>query len=289
MVVDKYTATWVSYSSLNDFLKCPRLYYLKNVYRDPENGHKIQIISPPLSLGQVVHEVLESISLLPTDSRFNTPLMEKFEHSWKKVNGKKGGFVDKDVEEMYKQRGQAMIRRVMDNPGPLARKAVKIREELPQFWLSQDEGIILCGKLDWLEYLPETDSVHIIDFKTSKKEEDQTSLQLPIYYLLASNAQKRKVERVSYWYLELSDSLIHKDIPTLEECTEEILETAKELKLKRKLDRLTCSQTGGCTYCRIYERILAKKAEFVGTNDYGTDLYFLPSLTTEMLDESYIL
>ena len=89
---DKYTATWVSHTSISDFLRCPRSYYLKNVYRDPKTNHKVKLMSPSLALGQAVHEVLESLSVLPKHSRFNESLIEKFEKAWSKVTGKKGGF-----------------------------------------------------------------------------------------------------------------------------------------------------------------------------------------------------
>ncbi len=52
---DKYTATWVSHSSMGDFIKCPRAYYLKNMYKNPKTGKKIGIVSPALSLGSAVH------------------------------------------------------------------------------------------------------------------------------------------------------------------------------------------------------------------------------------------
>ena len=38
MPKDKYTATWVSHTSLSDYIKCPRAYFLKNVYKDPQTG-----------------------------------------------------------------------------------------------------------------------------------------------------------------------------------------------------------------------------------------------------------
>src|ERR1035437_4279352 len=34
MAQDKFNAVWVSHSSIGDFLKCPRLYYLHNVYKN---------------------------------------------------------------------------------------------------------------------------------------------------------------------------------------------------------------------------------------------------------------
>ena len=59
MVRDSFTAVWVSHSSIGDYLKCPRAYYLKNIYKDPKNKKKIGIVNPALSLGSAVHEVVE--------------------------------------------------------------------------------------------------------------------------------------------------------------------------------------------------------------------------------------
>ncbi len=181
-------------------MQCPRAYYLKNVYKDPKTKHKIQLISPPLALGAAVHNVIEALSVIPAEERFSESLIKKFDQEWKKFTGIRGGFFDEQTEMVYKERGEEMLRRVMNNPGPLGRLAVKIKEDLPWFWLSEEEEIILCGKIDWLEYLPETDQVHIIDFKTGKNDEKEDSLQLPIYHLLVHYCQHREVVKASYWY-----------------------------------------------------------------------------------------
>lgn len=288
-MADKYTAVWVSHSSISDYLKCPRLYFLRNVYRDPKTGHKIQITSPALALGMSVHEVVESLSILPTDKRFSDPLLGKFDAVWKKVSGKKGGFLDTESEERYKKRGEAMIQRVINHPGPISRLAIKIKEDLPQFWLSEEDGIILCGKIDWLEYLPDSDSVHIIDFKTSKKEEDGNSLQLPIYHLLVHECQKRKVSKASYWYLDFSDELVEKSLPDLEDSRKKILEIAKEIKLMRQLERFKCKDGNGCQFCTPFEKVIRGEGELVGINDYNQDLYILGKGTSVAEDDSIIL
>lgn len=272
---DKYTATWVSHTSISDFLRCPRAYYLKNVYRDPKTNHKVKIMSPALALGQTVHEVLESLSVLPKSSRFSESLMDKFDKSWAKVTGKKGGFTSEETEYKYKTRGQDMIRRVMNNPGSISGLAVKIQMDLPQFWLSEEDNIILCGKIDWLEYLPETESVHIIDFKTGKSEEDGESLQLPIYRLLVQNCQKYNASKASYWYLDSSDELTPKELPDLESSYKKILDVARQLKLARQLERFKCPNGDGCMACLPMEAILNKKAEFVGNDEYNADVYIL--------------
>jgi len=42
---------------------------LRNVYKDPATGHKITVVTPPLSLGTAVHEVIEGLSVLSVEER----------------------------------------------------------------------------------------------------------------------------------------------------------------------------------------------------------------------------
>ncbi|MDD2757758.1 MAG: PD-(D/E)XK nuclease family protein [Patescibacteria group bacterium] len=276
MPPDKYTAVWVSHTSIGDFLRCPRAYFLKNVYRDPKNNHKIKLMSPSLALGQCVHEVLESLSILPKNRRLEESLVKKLDTAWGKVSGEKGGFPNEEIEYKYKMRGQEMMRRVMNHPGPITGLSVKINMDLPFFWLSEEENIILCGKIDWLEFLPETDSVHIIDFKTGRSEEDPDSLQLPIYHLLVHHCQKRAASKASYWYLDYSDTLTEKTLPDLDASRQKVLAIAQEIKLARQLARFKCpSGADGCPDCRPFETILRGEAKFVGEDGFRNDVYIL--------------
>lgn len=261
------------------------------MYRDPGTNHKVQLMSAPLALGSAVHEVIESLSQLPTNERFKDSLLQKFELAWKKVSGKRGGFFDADTEEHYKDQGRQMLKKVMDNPGPVARLAVKIKADLPQYWLSEEDEIMLCGKVDWLEYLPDTDSVHIIDFKTSKAEENSESLQLPIYHLLVSNTQARRVSGASYWYLRFKDQLDEKELPDLDEAHEQVLQIAKRVKLARKLGNFKCPNgEQGCFACRSMERVINGEAELVGVNEFNNDVYVLPEAQDSVeVAESVIL
>jgi len=274
---DKYTAVWVSHSSIGDYLKCPRAYYLKNIYRDPKTNHKIMLMQPPLALGQAVHEVVESLSTMSADERFGQSLLDRFENSWKTVSGDLGGFTSKEEEERFKARGTMMIKRIMDHPGPLKNKAIKIRQDLPYYWLSEEDNIILCGKIDWLEFLEDTKSVHIIDFKTGKFDEDESSLQLPIYLLLVTNCQKWPVTKMSYWYLDRDDEPTEVKLPKAKEATERVLKIAKQIVLARKLEHFVCPKKDGCRDCRPYEAIVAGRAKFVGVGGYSQDIYILHS------------
>ncbi len=272
---DKYSATWLSHSSITDYLKCPRAYYLKNIYRDPKNNHKVTIMQPSLALGQTVHTVIESLSILPIEERLQESLLRKFEKAWMDVSGKKGGFSTNEEEEKYKTRGRDMMERIMKNPGPIAKKAIKIRQELPYFWLSEEQNIILCGKLDWLEYMEEVDSIRIIDFKTGKFDEDPDSLQLPIYTLLATHCQSKKVYGAQYWYLNRDMEPVDVVLPSVEDAMKRLMEIARTITLARKLGRFVCSHKDGCAACRPYELIVSEKAQFIGVGGYNQDIYIL--------------
>jgi len=274
MPPDKFTAVWVSHSSMGDFLKCPRAYYLKNVYKDPRTNHKISLIQPPLALGQAVHEVVESLSTLPVEKRLEQPLTDKFEKAWEKIAGKKGGFKNKAEEDEYKERGRQMLQRLTDNPGPILNKAVKIKEDLAFYWLSEKENIILCGKIDWLEYLPKDDSIHIIDFKTGKREEAPGSFQLPIYYLLVANCQKRPITQASYWYLDRDKEPKQMKLPNIEKAEDEIMTIAKKVKLARVLNHFHCPKNG-CIHCEPLEAIFKGEAQLVGVGNFNQDIYIL--------------
>ena len=273
---DKYKALWISHSSISDYLKCPRLYYLRTIYKDLRTNHKISIVNPYLTLGQTVHSVIESLASLSLEERFKISPLLKFEEAWQNVSGEKGGFENYDEEVLYKEKGVKMIKNIIENPGPVANKAIRIKSEngLPYYWFSESDNIILCGKIDWLEFLPESDSVHIIDFKTGRIEEDEESLQLPIYLLLTNNLQKRKVTRASYWYLGSEKGIVTQKLPDEKESIEKISKIASRIALARKLNHFKCP-VGGCRYCYPYERILKNEGVWVGVSEYQQDIYML--------------
>ena len=278
-VKDKYGAVWVSNSSINDFLKCPRLYYLHNMHKS-DNNRKINLVSPTLSLGSAVHETLEGLKNYPAEDRFKKSLLEAFEESWKKVSGKIGGFKTVEEEAEAKKRAKQMIERVAKNPGPLLNKTVKIKDGeggmLPNFFLSEEDNIILCGKIDWLEYVEADDSLRVIDFKTGKNEEERDSLQLPIYVLLLNALQKRKVSSVAYWYIDRSDVPSDAVLPEAGEAREKVLTIAKKIKEAREIGRFECPRGAqGCFFCQPFEKILKGEAEFVGIGGYNQELYLL--------------
>lgn len=265
---------WISHTSMRDYLSCPRAYFLRQVYKDPKSGKKINIINPALALGNTVHDVLEELSEFKAEERLQESLLEKYEKAWERMAGPLGGFKDATEEKVYKDRGQSMIQRVIDNPGPILNKALKLRSPdslPPRYLFSVEENILLCGKIDWLEYFPEDNSVHIIDFKTGVHEEEADSLQLPIYALLVQNCQKRKIKKISYWYLEKSNTPEEKPLPNLDEAQRNVLRLAMQIK-KARAQRVFICRRGGCFACKPLEKIVSGKARYVKTSGYQ-DIY----------------
>ena len=279
MALDKYTAVWVSHSSMGDFLKCPRAYYLHNVYKDPKMRRKIALVNSPLSLGHAVHATLESLKTLPVHGRLARDLFEDFEAEWESVAGKRGGFTSDAEEVEHKARGRAMIERVIRNPGPLAKKTVRlpaVHNDMPHnIVLSEGDNIILCGLIDWLEYVEADDSIRVIDFKTGKHEEGEGSLQLPVYLLLLNELQKRRVSGAAYWYLERDDAPVPIALPDIVQAREKVLTLARRIKAAREAKEFDCPRgAGGCFACRPFEAIIRGEAEYVGTSQDGRqDLY----------------
>jgi len=285
-MADKYDAVWVSHSSMGDYLKCPRAYYLHNVYKNPDTGRKVTIVNPALSLGSAVHATLEALKLLPVEDRLQRDLVADFEKEWAaNTSGKKGGFTNEGEEAAAQARGRAMVERVTKHPGPIAKKTVRLKPSQndmpPNFVLSEGENIILCGVIDWLEYVEQSDSVRIIDFKTGKNEEGEDSLQLPIYLLLLNALQKRRVSGAAYWYLEKNDTPTEVELPDATEAMERVLALARRVKEARENHAYECprpSRLGdvpGCFACQPYETILAGKAEYLGVGGYGQDAYLV--------------
>ena len=276
---DSYNVVWVSHSSMGDFLKCPRAYYLKNIYKDPKTKKKIGIVSPALSLGSAVHEVVEALADIKAEERSSVPILDQFEKTWKKFSGKKGGFIDDIEEKEIKERGIGMLNRVKNNIKPLLHKIIKLKEGKngmpPSYLFSPEENIILCGKIDWLRYIPEDNSLHIIDFKTGQNEEREESLQLPIYQLLLNNLQKRKVSGASYWYLNYDDKPKPVNLPDPNESFKRVFDIALQIKDARiKKDFVCPNGKAGCFVCSPLEKVLEGKAEFVGSVDWQ-NLYYV--------------
>lgn len=318
---DKYNAIWLSNSSINDFLSCERLYYLKYIFRNQYTGNKISISNPYLSLGIAVHNVIENLKNIKTENRekeIKENLLNNFKKEWKKFSLKMGGFKNEEQEREFFERGENMIKKIINNPKNLLQKIIpesyfwnryKHNGMLPNYFLSENDNLILCGNIDWLEYLENDNSIRIIDFKTGRNDENDYSFQFPIYYLLISNLDKNKkfnITEFAYWYLDQENKkdgnehdefhIIKIDEEKLKEIKiieNKILEIGKKIKKARE-EKLSESdwictnekiKGEGCKHCRDFEKVYNfivnknkkenTEVEFLGQDEYGKDLFFI--------------
>jgi hypothetical protein len=239
-----------------------------------------------MSLGIAVHNVLEGLADYPASERMGRDLRALFEEEWTKVTGIRGGFTSAEQEEEFKMRGKEMINNVIKDPKFLVHKRIKLPKEKmnPNYFLSEQDNIILNGQVDWIEYLDD-DTLHIVDFKTGKHEEKDGSLQLPIYLLLCNALQKRRVSKASYWYLE-SSKVVEKELPDEETAEKAVYEVAKKVKDARERGEFNCPNgKDGCSACKPYEKILLWKkgtldddsVTSIGVGGFNQDMFVVNS------------
>ncbi len=267
-------ALWISYTALKDFLKCPRAYYLKNRYRNPDTGNRLQIASGPMTLGSLVHNAikwyLQTGRVADKDS-----VIKQYRNHWLKYQGKRGGFRSREEEGDFGKRGLKMLDNFLKNTAQLEQN-IPIYDFL-KFRL--DEKIILNGKVDFIGELPDG-SLHILDFKTGSKEEDD-STQLHTYAILAEAYLQKPISKISYWYLDRDDSPKEAVLDPLEDKLEWLQNKALEIQQAVREDRWVCVKgdppAGGlCNACRSYQAIIDGKGEFqFSDQEFKKDVYFL--------------
>ena len=253
-----------------------------------------------MSLGSAVHQVIEPLANLKVEDRLekiNNPisnLIDTYNNVWKKFSGIMGGFESPEQEDDFKRRGLEMIKNVSENLGPIKNKTVKFYsgDFIPNIYLSEQENIILCGLVDWVEYVEKDDTLRVIDFKTGRNEEKEDSYQLPIYKILVESLQKRKVSSGAYWYLDKDKFPINKELldEDMEEVKNELLKIGLEIKKLKYGENVennfVCKYTNAekkCFACEEFELIQnfdngtdkSERVKYLGVGEYKQDLYFV--------------
>jgi hypothetical protein len=269
---------FISFTSLSDFLKCPRSYYLKNIYRDPKTHFRLQVASPYLSLGSTVHDSVKWF-LDMKGQVVKKQLEEKFRNYWLKFSGKRGGFSSKEEEASFGQRGLKMLNNFFRNWRVLEKSAPAIT--FPK--LSLVENLVLMGNFDFVG-VREDGALHIVDFKTGANDEKDPT-QLYIYAILAEANLERPVTKISFWYLDREDEPREVVLDPLGPKLDWLKEKGKELKkVIEKGDwrcikenaRADLSSSGLCGECRIYTDLIEGRGEFQFSDyRYKKDVYYL--------------
>ncbi len=271
--MDSRKTLWISYTALSDFDKCKRAYYYKHLYRNPRTNFKIQVVNPYLTLGTAVHQVLEGLAVFSPLKRKEVSLIDRYDEVWEDCRGKKGGFVSDDQEKSFKKRGEEMLERAK-NSTIIKNKALDMDNLFPK--LSLFRGVDLVGSIDWVEILS-SGELHIVDFKTGKNEENNNSLQLPIYLLLAKENFDKKTKKASYFYLNKNKEPTPQKVDTLSFYLEKIKKKANEIL--NTVDRGDFSCSSGyknCFHCREFDMIFNGSAECVGFDErMKKELYYI--------------
>lgn len=262
---------YLSYTALKDFLKCPHVYFLKNIYKDPKTGHKIQIASAHLSLGSTVHDAIKwylEMKGQVTDKQ----VVEKFRNLWLRYRGKRGGFESNEQEGDFGRRGLKMLINFLKN----VKNLEKITHQIifPKYNLF--DNVILIGNFDFIgEKIDGT--LHVLDFKTGVKDEEET-LQLYIYAILAETNLEKEVSSASFWYLDRDDRPKEIVLDPLEPKLEWLVEKGKQLKEAIEQKDWVCIKGPNlCGECRLYQAIIDGKGQFQFSDyRYKKDIYYLP-------------
>ncbi len=272
-------AVFVSPSSLADLEKCPQAYYYRYVYRTPRNL-KLQIISPALSLGTVIHDTIDQFLAMDLSDRKPEELDRVYNYLWDNFSGDKGGFTSVDEEKETKERGIIMLNRFKSNPDFWTTSAKAKFPDFPKVDLGPD--LILTGKLDWIDQTPDG-GYRIIDFKTGKNKEREDSYQLPIYSILVKNLMKTDKLTAYYWYLDSSDQLESVGLPDYDSAFAQIRQKGEVMQMVRKTQSYRC-QSGkeSCWACKEIKAVAEGGGKLVKIDpSHNQEIYILPKTSPE--------
>lgn len=282
-------------SRLSLFEQCPQQYYF--YYLDPvKMKMKTKLkqmpenIYPFHTLGKAVHNAITLFYYLPASERTEENLLKKLAESWtsefrwnkKPPLLKWGGF--KTVEEE---------RNVYKEAIEMLRNFLKITEESPTIHYlptedfrhsikdyqslitSLNDNYDISGKFDLITK-DEDDFLHVIDFKTSKKEETN-QFQLDFYQLLAELKFNIPVRKTSFYFLKSGKKQSLEVKKKTEEIKEKVLEKIEKI---RKTENFQPKISKLCRYCLFTSFCPVKKEteqltrEFKQEELYSDDLPF---------------
>lgn len=235
-------------SKLSLFAQCPKAYhftYLDPIYSKMKNELKKlpENIWSFFTLGKAVHNAITLFYHAPLEQRTEKQLKEYLLKTWasevmwnkKPPLEKWGGF--KSLEEERQDYGLALG--MLENFMRMAEVDPEI-EYLPtdDFRHSMDDyknlitplngEVDISGKFD-LIMQDEGGFLHIIDFKTGKKE-DNSDFQLRFYKLLAEAKLKKPVQKASFYFLRSGGKKEFDLAEKTEGIKEEVLRKVGEIK-----------------------------------------------------------
>lgn len=282
-------------SKLRMFGQCPKsyhFYYLDPVYSQTKYElkrlpHNIWTFH---TLGKAVHNAITLFYYLPPKKRKEKSLLEQLKETWvseaqwnkKPPLGKWGGF--KTIEEERETYRQA---------ASMLKNFLKIAEIEPEIEylptkdfrrsISDYTSLIthlfadfnISGKFDLIAK-DKAGSLHIVDFKTSKKE-DEDHFQLRFYKLLAEENFKKPVKKASFYFLKTGKKKeFDLEKEEKEKIKKEILEKINQINEAETFETKPSKLCQFClfkTFCPEKGKV-KKMTKEVKEEDYSEDLPF---------------
>lgn len=210
--------------SIGLFVKCPKQYYFEyldnytSAYPNKQKIKKIQIEAGnrrELVFGELLHIILNIFFHLPEGERSQEKLTALLEEHWtggkREARGREGGFPNlKEERQWYKEAHEILHKFYKEQDlSPQTAYLPEIEKE-GEFVganflkapleedLTASDDVLVAGKIDRID--KEKGSYHIIDYKTGRREKDD-SFQLMAYAVLAEKSLGIKAQKGSYLYL----------------------------------------------------------------------------------------
>jgi len=250
-------------SKLNLFIQCPQHYFFN--YLDPvKMKMKTKLkqmpenIYPFHTLGKAIHNAITLYYYLPLSQRTKENLMKKLEEAWiseARWNKKPpllqwGGFESVEEERGVYTEAIKMLRNFLkmadENPAIHYLPTEDFRHSIKDYQdliVSLNDDYDISGKFDLITQ--DNDGLHIIDFKTAKKEKTDP-FQLDFYQLLAELNFNKPVKRASFYFLKTGKKKSFKVKKKAEEIKEGVL---KRIEKIQKTKEWQTKPSKLCQYC----------------------------------------
>jgi hypothetical protein len=247
--MSKENIFYISPNKLKIWLECPRKYwhyYLHEPtkYQEPPR--------PYYTLGEAVHDTLNSFFSLIPQIRSKERLFDQFELHWNSVKNQEGGFKNSVEEEDYKKRAIRMLEHFYTNEDTKA-KPYRLSPFSTKY-IPLTNSVMLGGKIDRVDLEPD-DTLHIIDYKTGREDLDDPH-QLPIYDLLVREWLKKEVSKLSYLHLESGNWSTKASTSKERGQTKKfVVETVGDIPKKVDREFFVCQMGTGCNHCDYLKEI----------------------------------
>lgn len=260
-------------SKLNLYIQCPQQYFFN--YLDPvKMKMKTKLKQMPENiylfhtLGKAIHNAITLYYYLPLSQRTKENLMKKLEEAWvseARWNKKPpllewGGFENIEEERSVYSDAIKMLRNFLkmaeENPAIHYLPTEDFRHSIKDYQdliVSLNNDYDISGKFDLITQ--DNDGLHIIDFKTAKREETDP-FQLDFYQLLAELNFNKPVKKASFYFLKSGKKKSFDVKKKAEEIKDDVLEKIGKIQ---KTKEWQPKPSKLCQYCIFTSFCPAKK------------------------------